>query len=276
MTPVELGAVLVLSATAYCLGPDAPGPHTASGTVPRPHWTAAADPRVLPLGSLVHVEGLGRRRVEDVGSAIKGHELDLFMASCQEAEQWGRRPRRVSVLALPGTGRTQQQEPRMRAGAVRDRVSGDDHGARVQQSSANPAGAALDRGAARSPAAASYSSRAVRGALMALAGALLLLGSALVWWSIGVEVEGEAWLGVGHPLTLAQPAPALARCEDCGGPVPVDRHGRCCACGSASVDRGGPGPLELARRRRQAAEQLAGAFLWRGQACACRGCELTR
>lgn len=101
MTPIELGTVLSMSITAYSFGCDAPNPVTFAGVQPIPKWTVAADPRVLPIGTIVHVAGLGPRRVEDVGSQIRGRELDLFMASCREARQFGRQTRSVAVLHLP-------------------------------------------------------------------------------------------------------------------------------------------------------------------------------
>jgi 3D (Asp-Asp-Asp) domain-containing protein len=90
-----------MSATAYGLGCDAPGPLTKAGTVPVAGHTIAADPRVLPLGSIVHIGGLGRRQVHDVGGGIKGLELDLFMNDCDEARAWGRRNVSVYVLHVP-------------------------------------------------------------------------------------------------------------------------------------------------------------------------------
>ncbi len=95
-------AALTFIATAYCLGPDAPGPRTAAGTLPVPGFTIAADPAVLPLGSIVVIEGLGERQVHDRGSAVKGRHVDLFVATCAEARAWGRRPVRVRVLHRGG------------------------------------------------------------------------------------------------------------------------------------------------------------------------------
>ena len=58
----------------------------------------AADPAVLPLGSIVHIEGMGRRQVQDTGSAIRGRHLDIFFDDCAEARRWGRQQRAVRIL----------------------------------------------------------------------------------------------------------------------------------------------------------------------------------
>jgi 3D (Asp-Asp-Asp) domain-containing protein len=62
---------------------------TASGAPVTEGVTVAADPRVYRLGSCVWIEGLGRRIVQDVGSAIKGNRLDVYFASHDEALAFG-------------------------------------------------------------------------------------------------------------------------------------------------------------------------------------------
>jgi 3D (Asp-Asp-Asp) domain-containing protein len=96
------------SVTAYCTGRI-----TQSGARVKPGM-AAADPRVLPVGSTVRIDGQGRAydgvyTVTDTGREIKGRELDLYLSSCDEAEQFGRRTMSVAVIrrgwdpaALPG------------------------------------------------------------------------------------------------------------------------------------------------------------------------------
>lgn len=84
-------------ATAYCKGET-----TASGVAVR-SGMAAADPKVLPLGSVVQIDGLpeahkGIYTVLDTGPKVKGRHLDLYMWSCNEALTFGRRPVKVTVL----------------------------------------------------------------------------------------------------------------------------------------------------------------------------------
>lgn len=89
--------------TAYATGCDTlPGSRTKSGTVPVTGFTLAADLRVLPMGSIVEIEGLaGKRQVHDVGGAVRGRHIDMFVATCAEARSWGRQRRRVRILHTP-------------------------------------------------------------------------------------------------------------------------------------------------------------------------------
>ncbi|MDL2254053.1 hypothetical protein LJC49_08325 [Ruminococcaceae bacterium OttesenSCG-928-I18] len=79
-------------ATAYCCEryPHICGGNgvTASGTVPTPGLTCAADWNVLPPGTWLYIEGVGLRRVEDSGSAIKGKRLDIAVDTHQNALRW--------------------------------------------------------------------------------------------------------------------------------------------------------------------------------------------
>lgn len=97
MTP----AAVVFIVTAYGLGCDAPNQVTAAGVHPAEGWTIAADPAVLPIGSIVHIDGLGQRMVQDKGRLVRGNHLDVFMESCKAAGRWGRKERRVRVLHRP-------------------------------------------------------------------------------------------------------------------------------------------------------------------------------
>jgi len=63
---------------------------TALGTVPRV-GTVAVDPKVIPLRSLLYVEGYGYGRAEDTGAIIKGYKIDVWKPTADECRQWGRR-----------------------------------------------------------------------------------------------------------------------------------------------------------------------------------------
>lgn len=60
----------------------------------------AADPNIFPMGTKLHIEGIGEVVVQDTGSAIKGHRLDLFWdeADRHGALQFGKQIRKVVVL----------------------------------------------------------------------------------------------------------------------------------------------------------------------------------
>jgi len=89
---------MTVSATAYCQEG-----RTASGMLTRP-GIVAADPRVLPLGTVMRITGphkkyQGTYKVADVGSAVKGRRIDIFMPSCREAKRFGRQRLQLEVLA---------------------------------------------------------------------------------------------------------------------------------------------------------------------------------
>jgi 3D (Asp-Asp-Asp) domain-containing protein len=93
------GARLRFHATAYCKGTT-----TASGTTVRT-GIAAADPRLLPVGSVIQVDSLSPRyngiyTVMDTGPAVQGREIDIYMWNCNEAVDFGRRSIAVNVLRL--------------------------------------------------------------------------------------------------------------------------------------------------------------------------------
>lgn len=75
---------------------------TATGTKPvrNPNgWsTIAVDRNVIALGTKVYVENYGYAIAEDVGGAIKGNKIDLFMNSSAEAYRWGRRTVTIYIL----------------------------------------------------------------------------------------------------------------------------------------------------------------------------------
>jgi len=58
----------------------------------------AVDPSVIPLRSLLYVEGYGLAWAGDVGGAIKGRRIDLCFNTTDEAVKWGRRQVGVYVL----------------------------------------------------------------------------------------------------------------------------------------------------------------------------------
>lgn len=98
-------AWIVFVITAYSLGCDAPGPLTASGVRPVSGYTIAADRSMLPFGSIVYIEGVGERIVHDVGGAIKGNRIDLYLDDCRAAKSWGVQKRRVRVVHKPSERR---------------------------------------------------------------------------------------------------------------------------------------------------------------------------
>ncbi|RAP73324.1 3D domain-containing protein [Paenibacillus montanisoli] len=85
--------------TAYTAGVESTGKSkgdpqygiTASGSRVTEGRTIAVDPRVIPMGWWVYIEGIGFRRAEDTGSAIKGNKIDVFYESLSYATKFGRK-----------------------------------------------------------------------------------------------------------------------------------------------------------------------------------------
>ena len=93
---------LWMESTAYCdAGKTASGRYTCYD--PQGISTIAVDPNVIPLGSLVKVEGYGIAVAADTGSAIKGKIIDVFFNDYSQAQNWGRKyDVKVEVLAYNG------------------------------------------------------------------------------------------------------------------------------------------------------------------------------
>lgn len=58
----------------------------------------AVDPRVIPLGSRIYVEGYGEAIAGDTGGAIKGNRIDVLMPSKSQSSNWGRKTVQVTIL----------------------------------------------------------------------------------------------------------------------------------------------------------------------------------
>jgi 3D (Asp-Asp-Asp) domain-containing protein len=61
---------------------------TASGA-PTTGATVAVDPRVIPLGARIYIQGVGTRIAEDTGGAILGDRLDLWEPTFSQCAAWG-------------------------------------------------------------------------------------------------------------------------------------------------------------------------------------------
>lgn len=93
--------VMTMTATAYdpsprTIGRGATG-RTATG-LKAGYGHVAVDPRVIPLGTKVFVEGYGFAIASDTGGAIKGNKIDLCYDSRSTALAFGRRKVTVHVF----------------------------------------------------------------------------------------------------------------------------------------------------------------------------------
>ena len=88
-----------LVATGYSPDPRENGGYTVTATgLPIGYGAAAVDPRVIPLGTKLYVEGYGYAFACDVGGAIKGHRIDLAYDSYYLANTKGRKKVRAWIL----------------------------------------------------------------------------------------------------------------------------------------------------------------------------------
>lgn len=84
---------LTMTATAYTHT----GNPTYSGSMPE-RGVVAVDPKLIPLGTQLYVEGYGLAVAKDIGGTITGRRIDLFMDTREEALRWGVRNVRVYIL----------------------------------------------------------------------------------------------------------------------------------------------------------------------------------
>jgi 3D (Asp-Asp-Asp) domain-containing protein len=112
--------VVPMKVTAYCLCPRCCGKWanvrtrvTSTGKDARIFDGVAADPKLLPYGTVLDIPGVGKRVVDDTGGAMrqdakKGiYHIDLRMASHKEACRFGVRVLDVTIISL-GLGGSSQ------------------------------------------------------------------------------------------------------------------------------------------------------------------------
>lgn len=58
----------------------------------------AVDPRVIKLGTKVYVDGYGYAVAGDIGGAIKGNKIDVFIPTKSAALKWGRKNVKIKIL----------------------------------------------------------------------------------------------------------------------------------------------------------------------------------
>ena len=62
---------------------------TATGTSITPGTTIAVDPKVIPYGSKVYIEGYGFRTAQDCGGAVEGNHIDIAVETHDQAMSMG-------------------------------------------------------------------------------------------------------------------------------------------------------------------------------------------
>ncbi len=91
--------VLTMVATGYDPSPASNGGTSRTSTGLRVgHGVVAVDPKFIPLGTKLFIEGYGYAVAADVGGAIRGNRIDLGHDNARNARNVGRRLVRVHIL----------------------------------------------------------------------------------------------------------------------------------------------------------------------------------
>lgn len=83
----------IINASAYTTAADECGKNdrvTSSGLKVEEGRTIACPPE-FPFGAKIYIEGVGERRCEDRGGAIKGNHVDIYMETKTDAFAFGRK-----------------------------------------------------------------------------------------------------------------------------------------------------------------------------------------
>jgi len=109
--PEQIIRVMKVTATGYTAGYESTGKNpnhpeygiTYSGVKVRRDKnslsTIAADPKILPMGSILYIPGYGYAVVADTGSAIKGRKIDLYFATTKQVyKEWGKKTVNVQLI----------------------------------------------------------------------------------------------------------------------------------------------------------------------------------
>lgn len=109
--PEQIIRTMKVTATGYTAGYESTGKNpnhpeygiTYSGVKVRRDKsslsTIAADPKVLPMGSILYIPGYGYGVVADTGSAIKGRKIDLYFATTKQVyKEWGKKTVDVQLI----------------------------------------------------------------------------------------------------------------------------------------------------------------------------------
>ena len=84
--------------TAYCTGCSGTTAYGIDLRANPNQKVIAVDPKVIPLGTKVWVEGYGEAIAGDIGGAIKGNKIDVFIPSYNNAMEWGVKKVKLKVL----------------------------------------------------------------------------------------------------------------------------------------------------------------------------------
>lgn len=98
----EYKKTYTMNATAYTHQPGDPWYNKTASGMPTFVGMVAVDRNVIPLGTILYVEGYGIAVAGDVGGAIDGYDIDLYFDSTSQVKQFGRQDKTVYVLKEQG------------------------------------------------------------------------------------------------------------------------------------------------------------------------------
>jgi 3D (Asp-Asp-Asp) domain-containing protein len=93
--------VMEMLASGYDPGPRSCGRYANGYTytgVKAEYGVVAVDPKVIPLGTRLYIEGYGYAIAADIGSGIKGNRIDLCFPTWKQADKYGLKKVRVHIL----------------------------------------------------------------------------------------------------------------------------------------------------------------------------------
>ena len=95
----EENKYIVMRATAYTKSKEEGTSKgiTKSGTLVS-RGTVAVDPKLIPLGTKLYIEGYGHAVAHDTGGLIKGNRLDIWLPTKELCFNWGRRTLQVIIF----------------------------------------------------------------------------------------------------------------------------------------------------------------------------------
>lgn len=97
--PANKSSTRTMKATGYSTHEKGLSRYTANGTdLHKNPRVVAVDPKVIPLGTVVEIEGYGRYVAADTGGAIKGNRIDIHFQTVKECLNFGRRDVKVTIL----------------------------------------------------------------------------------------------------------------------------------------------------------------------------------
>lgn len=92
---------LTVTATAYTVSCKGCSGITSTGINLKKHPESkviSVDPKVIPLGSKVYVEGYGYAIAADKGSSVKGNKIDVFFPTLKQCYQWGNKKVKIKIV----------------------------------------------------------------------------------------------------------------------------------------------------------------------------------